>query len=88
MIYLCVLAWQGIGWLVNFGECVVTTPAAQFDSIFKCEDDGRGNALLFHGQMVSFENATNICKEYDARVVEIYDKEYNQKILKYAIEVS
>ena len=88
-VFLCVLAWQGIGWLLNFGECVVTTPTAQFDSFFKCEDDGRGNALYFYGQMVSFENATIKCRELsgNARVVEIYDQEYNQKILNYANEV-
>ena len=55
---------------------------------FKCENDGRGNALLFLGAPLTYMEAQEKCSGYNARVVEIFDKNYNDMIFHYAKHVS
>ena len=57
------------------------------ESMYRCEEDGRGNALLFHGPPMNYDSAQHVCNQFNASVVEIDDKEYNQLILNYATKV-
>ena len=55
----------------------------QRDEVFHCENDGRGNALLFHGGRRTFDEASAICSGYNAQIIEIFDNDYNDEINNY-----
>mgnify|MGYP006944961482 CR=1 FL=1 len=55
---------------------------------FKCENDGRGNALLFLGAPLTYMEAQKKCAEYNSQVVEVFDKTDNDLILHFAKHVS
>lgn len=82
---------SGLSGFADLFECNVDLDTKyrpiEYDSMYKCVEDGRGNALLFHGPKMPYDGATYICKQFDARLVEIYDADYNELILKRATEV-